>query len=272
MTAPPRRYWAEMTTDEVAGWAGSQSIAILPVGAIEQHGPHLPLAVDATIADAVVRHAVALMPATLPAVVLPQMPLGYSREHEGFAGTLSLSAATLTGLWLEIGASVARTGVRKLVLLNGHGGNPPVMDIVARELRAAHDMLVVVASWFSLGLPDGLFTADEIQHGIHGGAVETSVMLYLHPELVQVEKAGDFDSQNRTMTAANDVLALEGPIRCGWMAQDLNPQGVAGAAGAADAVAGQRVVEHAAGRLITLLEEVNRLPLETLKAGPQVQS
>lgn len=268
MTAPPRRYWEEMTTEEVAAWAGPESIAILPVGAIEQHGPHLPLAVDAAIARGVVDHAVALMPAELPAVVLPQIPLGYSREHGDFAGTLSLSAETLAALWREIGSAVARAGVRKLVLLNGHGGNPPVMDIVARDLRAAHDMVVVVASWFSLGLPEGLFSGDEISHGIHGGAVETSAMLYLHRDLVQMDKAENFASLTRDMAEENQVLRVEGPIRWGWMAQDLNPMGVAGDARAGDAGAGRKVIEHAAARLVTLLEELDRMPLSTLRAGP----
>ncbi len=268
MTGPPRRYWEEMTSEEVAGWAGPESIAILPVGAIEQHGPHLPLAVDAAIVRGVVRHAVALMPAGLPAVVLPEMPMGYSREHSGFAGTLSLSAEVLAALWREIGAGVARAGVRKLVLLNGHGGNPPVMDIVARDLRAAHDMVVVVASWFALGLPEGLFSDDEISHGIHGGAVETSAMLYLRPELVQMEKADAFASLTREMAAANQVLAVEGPIRWGWMAQDLNPMGVAGDAKAANEAAGEKIIDHAARRFVTLLEELDRLPLAVLRAGP----
>ena len=228
MTAPPRRYWEEMTTEEVAAWAGPESIAILPVGAIEQHGPHLPLGVDSTIAAAVVSHAVAKMAPSLPAVVLPQMPLGYSREHGGFAGTLSLSAETLAAVWRETGGGLARAGVRKLVLLNGHGGNPPVMDMVARDLRAAHNMIVLIVSWLALGLPDGLFTDEEVEHGIHGGAVETSAMLYLQPDLVQMDKAEAFASLTREMAESNEVLTMEGPIRWGWMAQDLNPRGVAG--------------------------------------------
>ncbi len=268
MTAPPRRYWQEMTTEEVAAWAGPESIAILPVGAIEQHGPHLPLGVDAAIAAAVVDHAVAKMAADLPAVVLPQMPLGYSREHGDFAGTLSLSAETLAAVWRETGAGLARTGIRKLVLLNGHGGNPPVMDIVARDLRAAHDMMVVVVSWFALGLPDGLFSAGEVEHGIHGGAVETSAMLYLQPDLVQMDKAQDFGSMTREMAEAHQVLTMEGPIRWAWMAQDLNPAGVAGNAKAGNAAAGRRVIDHAADRLVRLLEELHRLPLSRLRAGP----
>ncbi|MHA1567732.1 MAG: creatininase family protein [Alphaproteobacteria bacterium] len=272
MTGPPRRYWEEMTTQEVAAWAGPESIAILPVGAIEQHGPHLPLGVDSAIAAAVVKHAVAIMAPSLPAVVLPQMPLGYSREHGGFAGTLSLSAETLAAVWREIGGALARTGVRKLVLLNGHGGNPPVMDIVARDLRAAHDMIVVVVSWLALGLPDdlcgGLFTDEEVEHGIHGGAVETSAMLYLQPDLVQMDKAQAFASLTQDMAKTNQVLTMEGPIRWGWMAQDLNEMGVAGNAKAADAAAGRQVIDHAAQRLVGLLEELDRLPLSTLRAAP----
>ena len=145
MTALPRRYWQDMTTREFAALDAARAIALLPLGAIEQHGPHLPVAVDACIVDGIVRRALELLPAALPVTVLPLLPVGKSDEHLAFPGTLSLSAETLARLWTELGEAVARAGIRKLLLLNGHGGQPQVMEIVARDLR------VRPAWWWSPG-------------------------------------------------------------------------------------------------------------------------
>ena len=264
MRAPPSRLWAAMTSPELAAWTAAEpgAIAVLPVGAIEQHGPHLPVAVDAVIADGVVAAAVARMPDSLPAVVLPALTVSYSREHEGFAGTLSLTPETFLRVVMELGDNVAAAGVKKLVMLNGHGGNPPVLDIAARELRAAHGMLAVVASWYRLGLPDGLFPADEVRHGIHGGAVETAVMMHLAPGSVREDKVAQFASLTAKLAADNEVLSATENVRFGWLAEDLNGSGAAGdatlAAAAGGAAAGRAAVEHAASRLVTLLEEVDR--------------
>ncbi len=145
-----RRYWQDMTTTDVAAADMQRLIALLPVAAIEQHGPHLPLSVDATINRAILERAVTLMPADLPVSVLPAQPVGKSDEHGAFPGTLSLSAETLIALWRDIGASVARAGVRKLVLLNTHGGQPQILDVVAGELRARHQMLAVAVNAYRL--------------------------------------------------------------------------------------------------------------------------
>ena len=146
--------WDELTSREFAALDPEGTVAILPVGAIEQHGPHLPVAVDTCLNEAIVRRGLELMPAGLPALVLPTMAVGKSNEHVDFPGTLTLSAETLGRVWYEIGASVRRAGVRKLLLFNSHGGQPQVMQIVARELRVDHDMLVVAANWYSWGLPE----------------------------------------------------------------------------------------------------------------------
>ena len=139
-----------------------------------------------------------ILPDEVRVLRMPPVPYGKSVEHDDFAGTVSLSAATLQAVWTDIGESVNRAGVKKLILFNSHGGQPQIMDVVARDLRKRLGMLVVTCNWFSFGLPDGLFEENEIKHGIHGGDVETSVMLHLHPELVDMSRAENFVKRRRT--------------------------------------------------------------------------
>eukprot|EP01034_Spumella_vulgaris_P033719 gene33719-41601_t len=147
------RFWADLSTRDFAALQASgqaeQVVAVLPVAAVEQHGPHLPLSVDATLLQGVIDAALPHLGADVPALFLPPQNIGLSTEHENFAGTLTLSPATVIALWTELGACVARAGVKKLLLFNSHGGNVAVMDIVARELRQRHGLLVYSASWFS---------------------------------------------------------------------------------------------------------------------------
>jgi creatinine amidohydrolase len=267
MTGLPRRHWQDMTTEEFAQLDAGRVIAVLPVGAIEQHGPHLPVGTDACIGQGIALRALALLPEALPVTVLPMLPVGKSDEHLAFAGTLTLSAETLIRLWTEVGDSVARAGVRKLVLLNSHGGQVSVMDIVARDLRVRHGMLVMAWSWFVAGIPDGLFSEDEQRLGIHAGGIETSMMLHLRPDLVHMDRAENF----RPLMADLEKAGYRrlGPIgsgRMGWMAQDLHPSGACGNAADADAKRGRALVEHAATALVELLQEMDRFPLQTLRA------
>ena len=254
-----------MTTEEFAALDGARTIAVLPVAAIEQHGPHLPVYVDACLNEGVLARAVALMPDDLPVTVLPMTSVGKSNEHLAFPGTLTLSAETLTRLWTEIGDSVARAGVRKLVLFNSHGGQPQIMDIVARDLRVRHKMFVVAMNWFSFGVPEGLFSETEMRHGIHGGAIETSMMLYLRPDLVQMEKAANFEPSSVAMAQTYDHLTPEGGIGFGWQTQDLHPSGACGDATDADAERGEQIVDYAATKFVELLAEVDRYPLDNIK-------
>lgn len=263
-----RRLWQEMTTEEFAALDAQRVIAILPVAAIEQHGPHLPVEVDARINAGVLARALELAPANLPVTVLPPMPVGKSNEHTAYPGTLSLSAETLIRLWTEIGDSVARAGVRKMVVFNSHGGQPQVADIVARDLRVRHRMFVVTANCYALGKPPGLFPEQELKHGIHGGTVETSIMLHLRPDLVKMDKAANFVPLSARMEAEYEILAPEGRVGFGWQTQDLNPHGACGDAAAADAARGAATVEHYARRFVQLLTEIDRFPLATLKPAP----
>jgi len=261
----PRRAWSEMTTLDFADPGVGRWIAILPVAAIEQHGPHLPVEVDACINAGIIRHMLEILPAELPVTVLPPMPVGKSNEHLAFPGTLTLSAETLIRLWTEIGDSVARAGVRKLLIFNSHGGQPQVVDIVARELRVRHGMFVVAASSYALGKPLGLFPEAELKHGIHGGSVETSMIMHLRPDLVRQDQLKNFTPLSVAMERDFEILVPEGKVGFGWQTQDLHPEGACGDATDADAERGRQMVEHAAARFVTLLREIDRFDLATLK-------
>jgi creatinine amidohydrolase len=257
----PTAYWQDMRTTDFATVDAARTIALLPVAAVEQHGPHLPLSTDAVINEGIVSLMMQRLPADSSVLVLPALTVGDSLEHSAFKGTLSVDLQALHGLWLSIGHSVARAGVRKLVIFNSHGGQRAHVDQVALRLRVDCGMLVVRAHSFSLGAPTGLFEADELVHGLHGGAVETSVMLHLRPDLVRQEALADFPSTGRTLTARGGVLGLEKPAGLGWMMQDVNPDGACGNAAAATAAKGKRQLDHWADRLVTLLGEVARHPL-----------
>ncbi len=260
------RYWQDLSSPEIETLDHDRVVAILPVGAIEQHGPHLPVGVDAMIANGILERAKATLPPSAQALVLPPLPVGKSDEHIGFGGTLTLSAETLIRVWTEIGTSVARTGIRKLVLFNSHGGQVAIMDIVARELRIKERMLVMAYSWVAGGLPEGLFSDDEVRFGIHAGEIETSIMLHLHPDLVSMDKAENFAPLQAAMASQGyRRLSPVGQGRMGWKAEDLHPSGACGDAASADAGRGRLLVDHAAKALGELLVDMDRFSLEKLK-------
>jgi creatinine amidohydrolase len=274
MAVLPHRFWADYTAREFARLDHESLVAVLPVGAIEQHGPHLPLSVDQAILDGIVATTLAHLPDDCPALFLPTLPVGKSNEHNRYRGTLTFSSQTLIAMWSEIGASVAAAGVRKLVLLNSHGGQMAVMDIVARDLRVSHNMLTVAANWFAMGLPEGLLTKEEARHGIHAGDMETSVMLALRPELVQMAHARDFEPLNARLARSNRHLGLTPAGKLGWQAQDMHPAGACGNASAASTEKGRAVVDHAARQVAILLQEVAATPLSILDnpADPEAQA
>jgi creatinine amidohydrolase len=267
--SPPRRFWQDMTTAEFAALDRARVIALLPVAAIEQHGPHLPVAVDAIINHGILARAVALMPEDLPVTILPALPIGKSDEHGAFPGTLSLSAESLIRLWSEVGDSVARAGVRKLVLFNSHGGQPQILDVVAGGLRARHAMLAVAVNCYRLYDAQGMFPPEELQHGIHGGAIETSIMLHLAPDLVRRDQAAKAPTLSEDMARDFRHLSPIGRIApFAWQTQDLNPTGVCGDPTLADAGHGSRLVEQAATKLVEILGEIDRFPLDRLRPAP----
>lgn len=271
----PSRLWAELSTRDFAearNWGlAAQTVAVLPVAAVEQHGPHLPLSVDATLLQGVMDAALPLLAPDLPVLFLPPMSLGLSTEHRSYPGTLTLSPATLLALWTEVGECVARAGIKKLLLFNGHGGNVGALDIVARELRQRCGLLVYSSSWFSLPLPDAvsaLFSAHEHRFGIHGGAIETSMMLHLAPDTVHMEHARDWRSTSQDRAERFGLLGNGKSAKMGWAMEDYHPVGAVGNAAAASADKGQAVVQAAAQALAQLLAELHALPLSTLAAKP----
>ena len=267
----PSRYWADLSTRDFVQLDTARAIAVLPVGATEQHGPHLPLSVDADLADGVVAATLPHLAADLPVFFLPTQSLGFSPEHRAFPGTLTLSARTLISLWTEIGESVARAGVKKLVLLNAHGGQVGLTDPVARDLRARLGMLVYSVNWFNLPLGpevESLFSAEEHRYGIHAGQIETAMMLALRPDRVAMQQAQHFASASQQRAAAFPILGNGKSAKLAWQMQDYNPAGAVGNAAAATAEQGRAVLDAAGRALAALLAEIDRLPPQTLVDGP----
>lgn len=244
--------------------ANASSIVILPLGATEQHGPHLPFETDTIIAQGVTDRAKALLPASLDATFLPAEPVGYSIEHMDVAGTRSLSYAEAIGRWTGIGADLHARGVRRFVMLNAHGGNSPLMTIVATELRVRLGMLAVATSWTRFGYPPTLVPERERALGIHGGFIETSVMLALRPDLVDMAAASDFASRQAEYERDFRHLRAYGPHAFGWKMSDLSPEGVVGDAASASAQAGEAILDHAARGFVELLEDVAKFDLSSL--------
>ncbi len=271
----PSRFWADLTSrqfSQIPSSAGiEKTVAVLPVAATEQHGPHLPVSVDTTLVDGVVQAALPHLPVDLPVLFMPTQTIGLSPEHIRFPGTLTLSAQTLIAVWMELGACVARAGIKKLVLLNSHGGQVSVMDIVARDLRTAHDLIVYHTCWYNLPLGDavtGLFPPEEHRFGIHGGDMETSMMLALKPGLVDMAQAQNFRSTSQDWSEKYPILGNGKSAKLGWQMQDYNPMGAAGNASEATAAKGHALINAAGLQLARLLQEVSDLPLTSLNSAP----
>ncbi len=267
MPLPPRDWtaihWPELETSDVAGW-----IAVLPLAATEQHGPHLPLGTDVLIAEAYLAAVRDLLSDTLPVTFLPLQPVGISTEHIDFPGTLTLPTEVALKSWFAIGESVARAGLKKLVMVTSHGGNSAAMTLVAQDLRAAFGMLAVTTSWSRFGGPDGLFAEDELRHGIHGGAVETAIMLARHPGLVRMDAIASFPSAGTAMEARYRRLSTQRPAPMAWQTQDLNASGAVGDAAQASAEKGERLIAHGARAFCELLDDVDKFDVKTLGGGP----
>ncbi|MBB3541717.1 MULTISPECIES: creatininase family protein [unclassified Rhizobium] len=234
-----------------------QWIAVLPLGAHEQHGPHLPFDTDTLIARGIVARLKAALPAALPATFLPTEEVGYSVEHMDVKGTQTLTYGEAVERWLGIAQRLAGTGIRKLVMLNAHGGNSPLMTIVATEARVRFNMLAVATSWTRFGVPAGVISPEEKTIDIHGGDIETSVMLALHPEKVDMEKAADFPSRQSDFAARFKHLRAYGPHAFGWKMSDLSASGVAGNASRATAEKGEALIAHSVKGLVELLQDVD---------------
>ncbi|MFZ9297644.1 MAG: creatininase family protein [Hylemonella sp.] len=265
------RFWSDYGTEDFARLDLARAIAVLPLGATEQHGPHLPLSVDVDLVDGVIQAAVSQLPQDLPVLILPTQQVGFSPEHQAFAGTLSLSAETVMRIWTELGESVASSGIRKLVLFNAHGGHTGLMEAVGRDLRARLGMLVYSASWFNLPLEEAgqTISADEERFGVHAGQMETAMMLALKPGRVLMEKALNFSSSTQQRARDFPILGNGKSAKLAWQMQDYNPAGAAGNAAAATKEQGQVLLAAAASGLGKLLIEIDRLPADVLRQPPK---
>jgi len=260
-----RRRWADFTASEVTDLAALDPVAILPTAAIEQHGPHLPLSTDVDIGEGIVEEALRTLPDAVPAAVLPTLAVGASDEHGGIGGTLTMGADAVVETVVSIGHSLANAGVRRLVIANSHGGNRAPLDIAALRLRRAHHMLVVKAHWFRFPVPDGVDLPDaEWRHGLHGGAVETAMMLHLRPAAVREESVRHFLSLGSELERTLEHLGPEGVASFAWEAHDLNPDGVTGDASLATSEMGRRLVEGYGRVLREIVEDARLFPLGRL--------
>ena len=270
------RFWSDLTSRDFAQLQVSphigEVVAVLPVAATEQHGPHLPVSVDTSLVNGVIEAALPYLPSDLPVLFLPTQAVGKSNEHARFPGTLTLSAKTVIAVWMELGECVAKAGVKKLVLFNSHGGQVSIMDIVARDLRAKHDLIVYSTNWYSLPLApevEGLFSPEEHRFGIHAGDIETSMMLALRPQCVEMAQAQDFKSSSQWRSQHFPILGNGKSAKLGWQMQDYNVMGAAGNAALATVEKGKALIEASAQQLALLLAEVSRLPLSTLVDQPR---
>lgn len=268
LTIPPRDWtdirWPGLSGAEVERW-----IAVLPLAATEQHGPHLPLTTDVLIAQAYLERVREMLPAALPATFWPVQPIGISTEHIDFPGTLTLSTEQALRDWMALGTEVARAGIKKLVMVTSHGGNSAAMTLVAQDLRARHGLLAVATGWARFGAPEGLFTAEELRHGIHGGATETSIMLARYPQEVRTENVANFRPASIAMEKNYRWLSAHRPAPFAWQAQDIHPSGAAGDATQASAEKGQQLLDHGARAFCELLADVDKFDMDALGGRPQ---
>ena len=257
-SAPPPRDWSDIDWTKTDAGTAARWIAVMPLGATEQHGPHLPLETDVMIGGAYLARVRELLPRTSPVTFLPIQRIGISTEHIDFAGTLTLSTEAALKEWMTLGEGVARAGIKKLVMVTSHGGNSAAMMLVAQDLRAYHGLLAVTTSWSRFGVPQGLFPEEELRHGIHGGAVETSIMLAKYKEHVRVGAIADFRSSSIAMEQEYRWLSTQRPAPFAWQAQDLNESGAVGDATLATAEKGVQLLDYGAQRFIELLDDVDK--------------
>jgi creatinine amidohydrolase len=268
-TAPPRD-WIDIHWPDFAGSGPGRWIAVLPLSATEQHGPHLPVGTDVMIAQAYLARVRELLPAAAPVTFLPLQPVGISTEHVDYPGTLTLPTEVALKTWLALGEGVARAGLKKLVMVTSHGGNSAAMSLVAQDLRAQHGLLVVTTGWSRLSGAEGLFSAQEASHGIHGGAAETSIMLARYKQQVRLDAIADFRSAGIVIATDYRWLSTHRPAPFAWQAQDLHPSGAAGDARDASAEKGEQLIEQGARAFCELLADVDRFDPQLLSNVPKV--
>lgn len=253
---PPERFFAYLTWQEIEMMTQKEhTVIIQPIGAIEQHGYHLPLIVDSAISEGVLGKALSLLNPKIPAYALPTIYYGKSNEHDDFAGTISLSATTLYNLIEEMAISIYKAGFRKLILMNSHGGQPQIMEIVARDLHQKFPDLAVfpLFTWKVPNITNNLLTPQEIELGIHAGDAETSLMLALLPHQVKMDLAVKEYPRN---LAPNTLLSMEGNLPFAWLTREVSKTGVMGDATVATKEKGDLILSSLAQSWVTVIEDV----------------
>lgn len=250
-------HWQSLTAPQLASIAQRDPVAVLTLGAIEQHGTHLPLATDLIIGESLQAAMLEVLDSTLDVICLPAIAVGASDEHASFPGTLSLPAPVAIATLEAYGASIARCGIKRLVLINSHGGNKAVMDLAALTLRQHHAMRVVKATYTRLPPLEGAINSDELRYGLHGGLLETAIMAYLAPTLVDL---ANYQAAPPATPTSGALVSPEGSAAFAWLAEDLSAHGVAGDATGADATLGERLVKHYASQLAQVVAETAHLP------------
>ena len=256
--SPPSRFLAYLTTEDIASMPGKADVVILqPVAAIEQHGPHLPLAVDSAIVMGVLGHALARLPAGVPCYCLPPICYGKSNEHIRFPGTVTVSASTLTALLGEVADSVHRMGFRKLAFVNSHGGQPQVVQVAARDARERHPDfdLFPLFVWNVPNASAELLAPKELETGIHAGTAETALMMALLPDQVRLDKRV---CEYPPMLPAGSMLSIEGALPYAWLTEDLSRSGVIGDATAATLAMGEHLLDSLADGWAALIAELHQ--------------
>jgi creatinine amidohydrolase len=257
-----KRFWGELKSSEFSGLDPNATVAVLPVAAIEQHGPHLPVMTDTAIMQGMIDTVLARLPDELAVLFLPIQTIGKSNEHLRSKGTITFSAENLLRIWFEIGEAVHRAGLRKLVIVNSHGGNAEVIGILARELRVRFNMLAVTSQWRRFGLPPNTYSAYDATYGIHAGDIEVSLMLHFRPDLVDMSKAKLFPSKAADIEKQFTHLRPIGTHAFGWIAPDLNVDGAVGDASAGTAEKGKLTAQFQADGFIALVRDVARFSLD----------
>lgn len=253
---PANRYFAYLTSPAIASMPNKQNVVIIqPMGAIEQHGAHLPLIVDAAISIGVLGRALKKLDPAIPAYALPPLYYGKSNEHSTFAGTITMSTQTMLAVLTDIAESIYRAGFRKLALMNSHGGQPQILEIVARDLHEKYPDLTIfpLFTWRVPNVAKDLLTAKELEFGIHGGDAETSLMLALLPEQVDMNQAVTeypYGLPDRSM------LSMEGANPFAWVTRDLTQSGVLGDARAATKEKGEKILSSLVDGWTELIEDI----------------
>ena len=253
---PPDRFFPYLTWTDIQAMPDKENVVIIqPVGSIEQHGPHLPIIVDSAIAAAVVGKALSKLNPAVPAYALPPLYYGKSNEHWHFPGTITLSAQTLLAVLTEMAESIYRSGFRKLVLMNAHGGQPQVMEIAARDIHQKYEDFLVfpLFTWRVPNIAKELFTPQELKYGIHAGDGETSLLLSILPEQVKMERAV---AEYPHDLPEDSVLSMEGKLPFAWVTRDVSQSGVMGDATVDTKEKGDRLLESLSDGWVRVIEDV----------------